>query len=207
MSAYYQVSLANIVSELGEDKAKHILSSFSCPLNKDIEKFLKYSAIEFAKQGLASTHLIFTTYKEKKVLVGYYTLTNKYIAVPKASLSKSLQRKISKFARYDSNTKHYPLSIPLIGQLSKNFSNNYNKLITGDELLKMACDKIRNIQLDLSGRLTYLECEDNPKLIGFYEDNGFVTFGKRELDKSEATDLGSKQLIQMIKYLHSSSPL
>lgn len=74
-------------------------------------------------------------------------------------------------------------------------------MITGDELLKLACDKIKSIQDEIGGKVTYLECEDKPKLIEFYESNGFVNFGKRELDKDEKDDLSGQYLIQMLKYL------
>ena len=57
MSGYLIVNLSNMLGELEEEEVKKILSSFSCPLNKDVEEFLKNKAIEFSKQGLASTHL------------------------------------------------------------------------------------------------------------------------------------------------------
>lgn len=66
---------------------------------------------------------------------------------------------------------------------------------------KLACDKIKSIQDEIGGKVTYLECEDKPKLIEFYESNGFVNFGKRELDKDEKDDLSGQYLIQMLKYL------
>ena len=36
--------------ELGEDALIQILSEFSCPLNKDVERFLKKSSIDFTKK-------------------------------------------------------------------------------------------------------------------------------------------------------------
>lgn len=93
------------------------------------------------------------------------------------------------------------MSLPLIGQLGKNYACGYDSLITGDELLKMACDRIRRMQLDMGGKLAYLECEDTPGLIRFYEENGFYRFGNRNLDKDEP---GQKRyLAQMIKYFSS----
>ena len=35
---------------IGEDKLYKLLSSFSCPLNPDVENFLRNSAIEFTKK-------------------------------------------------------------------------------------------------------------------------------------------------------------
>ena len=134
-------------------------------------------------------------------LVGYFTLAPKTFFVKKGNLTSNLRRRVSKFGTYDENIKGYTIPAPLIAQLGKNFTNGLNNLITGDELLKMACDKIKSIQNDVGGKITYLECEDKPKLIEFYETNGFVNFGKRSLDKDEKDDLSGNYLVQMLKYL------
>jgi len=42
--------LANEDKRLGEDKLVQLLSEFSCPLNPDVERFLKKQAIDFAKK-------------------------------------------------------------------------------------------------------------------------------------------------------------
>ena len=46
----------------------------------------------------------------------------------------------------------------------------------------------------------YIECEDKPKLIEFYESNGFYKFNKRTLDSDEINSK-SKYLIQLLKYM------
>lgn len=201
MAGYKQFSLKEMVKELGEECVKAILSNFSCPHNADVENFIKFKAIEFSKQNIAQTHLIFAEYKKKLELVGYFTLAPKTFFVKKGNLTSNLRRRVSKFGTYDENIKGYTIPAPLIAQLGKNFTNGFNKLITGDELLKMACDKIKAIQNDVGGKITYLECEDKPKLIEFYETNGFVNFGKRSLDKDEKDDLSGNYLIQLLKYL------
>ena len=91
---------------------------------------------------------------------------------------------------------------PLIAQLGKNYDNNYNTLITGDELLKMAIDKVIEAQQIIGGKIVYVECEDIDFLTRFYTTNGFVVFGKRPLDKDERTDMSGSHLIQLLKYLH-----
>lgn len=79
MTGYGLVNLKEMIEEVGEDRVKEILSAFSCPLNKDVEFFLHNKAIEFAKQGIAQTQLVFTSYKGEPVLVGYFTLSNKVL--------------------------------------------------------------------------------------------------------------------------------
>lgn len=203
MTGYIQVNLIEMISSLGEDKAKEILSNFSCPLNKDVELFLKHKAIEFSKQGIAITYLVFTSYKSEYLLSGYYTLSTKFIVIYGTSLSKTLRKRISKFAQYDNELKRYVLPAPLIAQLSKNYDHAIgSNLITGDELLKLACNKVKFVQGEIGGRIVYLECEDKEKLIQFYSNNGFVTFGKRKLDRDEVNVMEGAYLVQMLKYLH-----
>lgn len=80
---FVQINLSDLLEQLGEDEAKDILSSFSCPLNADVEKFLREKAIEFSKRGFSKTHLVYwTTQDEKeKELVGYYTIASKFITI------------------------------------------------------------------------------------------------------------------------------
>ena len=91
---------------------------------------------------------------------------------------------------------------PLIAQLGKNYMNDYRKLITGDELLKMAIDKVSAAQRIIGGKVVYVQCEDIDILKKFYEDNGFVIFGKRRLDKEERGEMNGSHLIQLLKYLN-----
>lgn len=194
------VHLEHVLDEIGEDETKKILLGFSYPLNSDVEKFLHYKAIEFARQSLSQTFLVFTSCKGKLTLVGYFTLANKTILVDKAILRGTFKRKIGRFGTYNSVLKKYVFSAPLIAQIGKNYKFREQNLITGDELLKMACDKIAEAQLVLGGKAVYLECEDKEKLKKFYASNGFVEFGKRKLDRDEKDDLSGEYLVQMLKY-------
>lgn len=204
MTGYRVVNLKMLIEEVGEDTAKSILSSFSCPMNQDVEFFLSKKAIDFAKQGWAQTHLIFASFRNQWVLVGFFALANKYMRISAKALGKSsnsLRKRISKFATFDSALNSYILAAPLIAQLGKNYSNGYDKLITGDEILLEACSKIQLLQFDVGGRFAYLECEDKPKLIDFYSRNGFCQFDTRLLDRDETERLDGKYLVQMLKYI------
>lgn len=200
MTGIKVVNLKLLIESLGESTTTSILSDFSCPLNPDVENFLKRDAIEFAKQGLSAVHLVMMNYKEMPVMVGYFALANKYVTIRPKNLSKTNKKKILKFSTYNEYLDEYSFAAPLIGQLGKNFKNGYNDLITGDQLLKLAVDKLSKIQLDIGGKWIYLECEDKQKLIEFYKENGFIDFGKRQLEKDE-TDLQGQYLVQMLRYI------
>lgn len=85
MTGFGGINLKDMISEIGEKEVKSILSDFSCPLNADVEHFLKHTAIEFAKQGIASTYLIMASYQNKYVLVGYFSLANKIFCIDRDS--------------------------------------------------------------------------------------------------------------------------
>ena len=203
MAGYSILSLSDIIDEKGEDFCREILSFFSCPPNPDVEKFLtKRSAIDFAKQSIAQTFLVYASYRGKNVLCGYFTIANKYIVVGSHSVSKTTARRLRKFAMPNISDDNLVIMAPLIAQLGKNYTNDYRKLITGDELLKMAIDKVSAAQRIIGGKVVYVECEDIDILKKFYEDNGFVIFGKRRLDKEERGEMNGSHLIQLLKYLN-----
>ena len=203
MAGYSILSLSDIIDEKGEDFCREILSFFSCPPNPDVEKFFtKRAAIDFAKQSIAQTFLVYASYKGKNELCGYFTIANKYIVVGNHSVSKTTARRLRKFSMPNISDDNLVIMAPLIAQLGKNYTNDYRKLITGDELLKMAIDKVSAAQRIIGGKVVYVECEDIDILKKFYQDNGFVIFGKRRLDKDERGEMNGSHLIQLLKYLN-----
>ncbi len=203
MPEFKQVNLQDMIEELGEDRTKAILSDFLCEKNLDVQEFIQRKAIEFSKRGFAKTTLVFWTNDngEEICLVGYFALSNKKITVKKKDVSKSTYKRIYQFSdatERDSCT----IAAILIGQLSKNYKDGNDTIIDGSELLQMAIDKVKEAQHIVGGKFVYLECEDSKKLLDFYSANGFISFGKRELDKDE-DNINGNYLIQMLRYLHS----
>lgn len=200
LTGIWQANLNEMLDEIGEDAVKRVLSGFLCPRNIDVEQFLREKAVLFAKHGYATTYLVFMSYRGQAILVGYYALANKAVTIKGSNLNANWKRRIARYAVYDKELRQYAIALPLIGQLGKNYANGYDKMITGDELLKLACDKIRSVQMMMSGKMAYLECEDVPKLVEFYERNGFYRFANRNLDKDEMETSKTQYLVQMIKY-------
>ena len=198
---YKIINLKDIYNNLGEERTKEILSDYKCELNQDVEYFLKEKAIEFSKQDISRTYIVMSQYKDKDVIVGYFAITNKVTNIKKVKLSETKRKRLLKFAVYDKESKCYSIALPLIGQLGKNYYNGYNSLISGDILLKLACDKIKEAQELLGGRFVFLECEDKNKLEEFYSNNVFVCFGKRNLEKDERTKNEGEYLLQMLRDL------
>lgn len=193
--SYVQVSLMDMINELGEEFCKGFLQNFSSCKNIDVQDFIRNKAIEFAKQNVSVTFIVLNThYVGSDMFVGYFTLTNKSVVVN--NISNSLKKRISRFAKESNNPKGYQVPMPLIAQLGKNDTVKNNAL-SGDELLEMAIDKVREAQQIIGGKTTYIECDSEPKLYDFYSRNKFVEFGD-VVDKEGGK--GSK-LIQMLLYL------
>lgn len=199
---FREVNLADIVEQLGEDDAREILSNFSCPINLDVQNFLHEKAIEFSKRGFSRTHLVFWESDDcqSKELVGYYTIASKSITIQRSAVTYREARKLRDHGIYNEKSNDYTVSAPLIGQLGKNYSNGNNTLISGDDLLKLAMEKVKKVQREIGGMFVYLECEDKEKLRSFYEKNNFKLFGKRTLDRDE-TDIEGDYLLQYFAML------
>lgn len=171
-----------------QDVLEETISCFSCPINKTIETFFKRQAIEFTKKNQSVTYLVFS--KKDAALVGYFTLAAKPIVVREALLSKTMQKKISRVSEYNQEQQTFHLSAYLIAQLGKNFTNEANRKITGQDLMHIARNKVKELQYMLGGMVTFIEAEANDKLIEFYvKKNNFKKFDTRNANSVQACEI------------------
>jgi hypothetical protein len=201
MANYLQTNILDMLEYIGEDTCQSILSSFVCPLNPDVEQFIQTKAVEFAKQKIAITYLVFVEHSGQQILVGYYTLANKFVCVNSSSLSKTMQKKIGKFSQYDPKNNRFMVSMPLIAQLGKNYNKVLSATMQGSELLALALDRVTEIEHLIGGKTTYIECNNEPKLYDFYSSSGFIPFDERTLS-NETSNSNEEILVQMLKYFN-----
>ena len=91
------------------------------------------------------------------------------------------------------------MSAYLIAQLGKNCKDGANEKISGDQLLGLAIEKIKELQYMAGGMVVFLEAENEEKLIHFYENkNGFKRFDTKEV-KAGTED--AHTLIQLLKVM------
>lgn len=181
--------------EIGEDKLKEILSDYSCPVNEDVERFLKFNSIEFTKKNQSVTYLVFNN---DGTVVGYFALAIKPISVRNDIFSNSVNRKLSRVAELDEEGKIYSLSAYLIAQLGKNYTDGANNTITGTELLEIALRTVKEIQHGVGGMVVFIEAERKEKLMKFYkEENSFKEFETRTIHKNDV----DHDLVQMLMIL------
>ena len=188
--------LNNDDQRLGEDKLKQLLSEFSCPLNPDVERFLKEQAIIFTKKHQAVTYLVLSL--EDAALLGYFSITIKPLVVKSEPFSNKVKRKLARFSKVDDQDQTYNLAAYLIAQLGKNFNINEAERISGKELLEAAVRQMQMLQYQAGGMVTFVEAEKKDKLLSFYESYGFKRF---DIRKIETDPEEVHELVQLLRLL------
>ena len=175
MAHYNTIALGEILDD--EEVRKWIISEFSCPLNPEVETFLRDKSIEFEKMGLSRTYFVFSQYKREQKLLGYYSLAVKHLSMVNGVSNKNRKR----IAGFSSQRE---CAVYLIGQLAKNYKDDIDKtkLINGRQLLRMAIEKIMLVHQIMGGRAIVIECEDISYLKRFYEEQGFELIDKDKTD-------------------------
>ena len=188
--------LVNENSKLGEEKLRQLLSEFSCPLNVDVQRFLRQQAIEFSKKHQAATYLALSV--EDAELLGYFSITIKPLVVRAEPFSNTVRRKLARFSEMDRCGQTYNIAAYLIAQLGKNYSDRAKGRITGQELLEAAIRQLQIVQSLASGMVAFVEADNNEKLLSFYENYGFKRFDARQT--ASGTD-EPHELVQLLRLL------
>lgn len=172
------VNILDLLSLVGRDEVGKLLHSFSCPLNAEIESFLWEKAVDFSLQKISGTHLVFNEMKE---LVAYFALSSKTVGINCACLSMSLQRKLRRYGILNNDTNSIQAPAYLIAQFGKNAAISPANGINGEALMELVFTILKDVQHNIGGGIAFLECEDNAKLLGFYQNqhNNFHVYGER----------------------------
>ncbi len=193
MNNYAVLNILDFMDVTGEDSLRAALSEFSCPKNPEIEEFMQKNAIEFAKRKISITYLLIDT--EGRIL-GIFALAHKAVRVMGRDLSGTVKKKIQRYAQMDEKTGEMTLSAFLIGQFGKNYQYPESLPVSGNQLMDAAFSILEHVQHEIGGGVVYLECEEKPKLLEFYqsEKNRFRIFGERY---SEGDGIKYIQLLKM----------
>ena len=193
MNNYAVLNILDFMDVTGEDSLRAALSEFSCPKNPEIEEFMQKNAIEFAKRKISITYLLIDT--EGRIL-GIFALAHKAVRVMGRDLSGTVKKKIQRYAQMDEKTGEMTLSAFLIGQFGKNYQYPESLPVSGTQLMDAAFSILEHVQHEIGGGVVYLECEEKPKLLEFYqsEKNRFRIFGERY---SEGDGIKYIQLLKM----------
>lgn len=186
-----------MLKAIGEEELLRLLSDFSCPLNREVEDFVRNKSIDFAQRKLSITYLVMKrTNEAKNILVGIYTLSHKAIKIADSNISNTTRKKLLRYATLDKDTNKYNISAFLIAQFGKNNAVPKKYSITGNELMDLTFELLKHVQYCVGGGVVYLDCENVVKVLDFYQNgcNRFKIFGERE------SDVDQKRYLQLLRF-------
>ena len=101
--------------------------------------------VNFSKRGFSKTHLVFweTEDKKEREFVGYYTIASKFITIDRGAVNSKEARKLRELGIFDEKKNDYTVAAPLIAQLGKNYTDGNDSLISGDDLLNLAMNRVK----------------------------------------------------------------
>jgi len=177
---YKLYSLKELLDNSSQSQIKKLFKTFKCLRNRDLENFLHNKAITFEKNGRSRSY-IYIDVLEKKV-IAYFTISISSLSV------ENFSKETIKYL-YGQEIKLKCLPTYLIGQIGK--SDNCKEKI-GKILIKKAIKTIIKSYEILNGRFILLDAINNPKIIKFYEKNGFHII---------ENPTSNKEVIKMIYWL------
>ena len=113
-------------------------------------------------------------------------------------MSNTTKKKLLRVSELDEKSDTYTMAAYLIAQLGKNYTDGRDKEITGEELIELAWMVIEEAQYLFGGMVTFLEAENEEKLLSFYRDNRFSQFDTRLTASKEAEP---HELVQLLRLL------
>lgn len=190
---YIIFNINDLIEQIGLAEIERILQNFTCPLNKEIEDFLSDKALPFTKQKMSVTYLVFNDDRE---LLGFFTLAGKILTISCDSFSRTVQKKILRYGICNTDSANVQSFAYLIAQFGKNFNLPLERRIKGNDLMECVFKSLYEIQRRIGGGITFLECEDKPKLLDFYQhcSKPFTISGYRT---SSRTNIDYIQLIHL----------
>lgn len=199
MAHFSAFPISMFIDRFSVEAVDSYLKSYRCAKNADIEHFVRSNALDMERKGITVTYLVFSD-SPRASFAGFFSLTMKVLHLDGNSLSKSATKRLLRFGELDDGASSIEIPAILIAQFGKNDDCPKECRISGDELMGLAIDKVQLAQSYIGGRYVYLECEDNEKLLSFYESQQFHIFGLRKAIDTDGVK-GKRDLVRMIRYL------
>ncbi len=187
-------NILELIEEYGEDEVKADLSTFLCYANKDIQDFLQFKAIDFAKKRVSITYLVFDN--DTGSILGYFTLAHKVLYVPSEGMSNNCKHRLERYGSFDKDTNSFLMSAFLLAQFGKNYGLREEERIQGLDLMDCVDSILKGIQYKIGGGVVYLDSLDNEHLVHFYTD----VCGYRKISE-RVSDTNNTKYLQYLKFI------
>ncbi len=192
--SYSVENILAIIDKVGEEELISSLSTFSCEANIDIQNFLQFKAVDFAKKRISITYLVIDD--ESAEILGYFTLAHKVLYVPADGMSNTGKRRLARFGSFDKDTNSYLMSAFLLAQLGKNYALGKDQRISGSGLMDCVDSILTKIQFQVGGGVVYLDSLNNEHLSHFYSE----VCGYRKISE-RVSDTNDTRYLQYLKFI------
>ena len=193
MNSLPVIPLSTWAKGKSDEEVSNFLGGFSCKKNKEVQWFLRKLSMRFARLNISATHLVLSEDFER--IVAYYTLVCKPLSVKADELGEDSRKSLEDFCRLNEHGC-YDFSAYLIAQLGRNYAQDLNETISGDELMNVILDHLRRMRINLGGNVAFVEYErGNAKLLDYYTRNGFVSMNSHS-DSGE-----NDKLAQLFRFI------
>ena len=193
MNSLPVIPLSTWAKGKSDEEVSNFLGGFSCKKNKEVQWFLRKLSMRFARLNISATHLVLSEDFER--IVAYYTLVCKPLSVKADELGEDSRKSLEDFCRLNEH-RCYDFSAYLIAQLGRNYAQDLNETISGDELMNVILDHLRRMRINLGGNVAFVEYErGNAKLLDYYTRNGFVSMNSHS-DSGE-----NDKLAQLFRFI------
>jgi GNAT superfamily N-acetyltransferase len=146
--------------------------------DKDLDDFFHNDVDNYAKQLLGKTYC-FQSKKEKKSIIGAFTLSN--ASIDARHIPNSRKKKLTKNIPYEKSMSSYPAT--LIGRLGVN--KEYAGQGIGTELLEFIKQWVLAADTKSGCRYLIVDSYNREDVLYFYESNGFKTLFFSEQQEKE----------------------
>lgn len=119
------LSLRELFHDYGKSDLEEFLNRFQCPINLEVEKFLKEKALINEKYNISRTYVVVNALEEEgSEILAYFTLTIREFLFQK-EMPNAHKRRILKTGYQ----MHRQMASILIAQLGKNMNPNLTSMI------------------------------------------------------------------------------
>jgi hypothetical protein len=143
-----------------------MIGEFSCTRDRDVEIFLKNTAVKYEREGYGRTYLYVDQKHVSPKIAGFFTVA--ITATSFLDVSKSKKRKVLHSKPGRDSQDHF--GGILIGQVAR-ADGFCSADINGEEMLKDAEFIIEMGREHIGGKIVYLDCKE--PLIPLYQSNGY----------------------------------
>lgn len=170
------------------NELKNSLVRFACAKEDKIEKFFRSEALDYADELMGQSYAFVDM--DTQDIVGAFCVA--CASVSTSEMPKPMRNKLNRNIPYVKQRDTYPAV--LLAQLAVN--DKYAELHLGTKILSLIKVWIVKHASKISGRYLIVDAVNNPKVIEFYNRNGFRLVFATEEDERNHCEMSPEEVLE-----------